>query len=298
MRKQQKMPWYHKIVTPEPKYDVTLCLDWPYIERLNLLEVEAWMLFPSGRNAQQNRSAYEALGIRELLTLLLEASIVPVAEAFRGTLSYLVYRYCGDRDFLYTTQNIDKPKHRVVISTAWMTYQMHLQNASFPRRGKGSILERYMRGSLAGYLLSIAFLNGLSIEQAAIRLCSDFSSRKSRYDNSMQQVIHELYPTLTVQNLTQNIWPEFRFVAHLYTALHDFSGGIFDHPTVGTMLSLDEIQEIENPGWPTRWEGWRNLLHKANYILHTCVEQGSRTKSTKSLLTYEDSVRWMLPLEK
>lgn len=285
---------FHTIVTLDPDDATMLRLDWPYIERLNLLEVEAWMLFPSGTNAERNRKAYEALGIHMVLTEMLGDTAFEPAKVFLGVTRHVLRRFGNVDNLPDGDVNDQDVSFRAVLRDAWSAYQTHLRDANFPLKGKGSITERYVRGSLAGSLLSVVLLGNISLEKAAGYLCSDIDALKKQCPSEIAQGIAQYYPTVTAQNLIQNIWPEFKPVAHLHMALQDFSGGFFKESYTGPMLFLSDLQEIDKQVLPSRWSGWRNFLHKANYILRNCVEGGPRKQSSKSLLSYEHCVRWLL----
>ena len=265
---------------------------------LELYAVSAAMLFP---NDEKRRTEYLCLAMDEAHSKLLDDRPAD-RDAVRRAFGDVIYS-------LFSEEVMQEADASGMITGApfggaQRKYQAAFQAACFPPSGKGSIRERMGRGFLAGLMLTGALLENVSLAVAARRIEEQASSniRKARPD------FFEDMPTITANNLQQNVWSEFKDAAHLWAALQDFMPDSYS-PDGRGLIDLSRLTEMGNlmvpkgdgamehiplTSWPSRHIGWKTFLWKAGHILERALELGNRKYSKKPLLDLATAWRFSL----
>ena len=260
-----------------------------YADELYLHMVAGRMMFP---RSAENFMAYLCLGINDLLSRLLKDE-VPTERAFTGIFALVTSLF----------------PQKYLPNVAWDKYQSYIRNARFPSQGKGSLAERTIRGKFAGLLLNLALLEHKSLTEAATLLVE----RWQHVRTPMEEGFETDPVTITVDNLMQNIWPEYRYSAHLWAAIQDFNLPDIENDAFWDesfpLLRLSDVVEkgiirVHTPEgeviqesqtiWPSQFSGWHAFLYKANHIIEVCTTRGNSKGSTKPLLVAEDC--WQFPI--
>jgi hypothetical protein len=255
------------------------------------------MLFPE-RQDEKNLRSYVSLSIDATFSAALKNGMQP-QKAIASLLEVvsIFFEYPEQQNF----------PDRQRLAAAWKNYQLALREARFPISGKGSIAERFMRGQLAGVLVSVALLSNLSLTKIA----DVVEARWPDVRDILPEWMQDSAPTMSAANLMQNIWPAFRSVGHLWAALQDFNLRELFRAEDFVLLDLSAISEVTAAilpaadgkvrkriaiaTWPSRYTGIMALLFKANHILAESNKRGSLKQSSKPLLPPDDCWQIILP---
>lgn len=106
----------------------------------------------------------------------------------------------------------------------------------FTEKGKGSLAERIMQGRICGQICLIMVLAEKSLSETVKTAIPELEKlKKTSVENQ------NTMPSLTVDNIMNTVWPKFRDVAWLWSAL-----SIEEPAHDGQRLSLDQISFYKN----------------------------------------------------
>jgi len=269
-------------------------------EDFELYAVSAAMLFP---NDERRQKEYLCLAIDEMYSRRLDDQSEDqdtVRKAFGDAIVSVFLEEIAEEAAPSKIKIMPGPGAGV----AHRKYQATLQAARFSAEKKGPIRERMWRGFLAGVMLTGALLENMSLADASRRIEEKASPdiRKERPE------FFEDMPTITADNLQQNVWPEFKDAAHLWAALRDFvpdsyspdKYGLIDLSCLaelGNIMVLKDDGTMENislTSWPSQHFGWKAFLWKANHIFECALKLGNRKYVRKPLLDPDTCWRFLL----
>ena len=295
------------------KYSAAPCLD---MTKVLAHVVAGVMLFPRQKD-EKNLHSYISLGINDAYTSAL-ADGMPQQEAFASLLQ-VVTQLFGDTQYFGTSlegderqgapttaadyQEIPIPQHN---AAAWAIYQRSLCEASFTASGSGSIAVRYIRGRMAGMLASFVLHSNLSLNKAAVEVEKLWPGARKDLPGWM----HNLLPAMNARNFVENIWRDFKSVAHFWAALQDFylDDQLLEEDSIVLDLSAiseldpilmprtdgDGFESVPMTQWPSQDTGIRALIFKADHILAESEKRGRLKQSTTNIIPSKDCWRIIL----
>lgn len=150
---------------------------------------------------------------------------------------------------------------------SWDRFVLSLVSKKMSEQGHGSVSALAEKALIAGLLFYVVFVERCSLHEAASMIYSGAESSGLLGQRSFQ-----------VDNIVNNIWAQWKPVAHLWAALSHFE---MPNPT-DSYIALDKVV-LKNKDLPVE-EGLEGLIELAEYYYVTSVEEGIGFKQSSQKL--------------